>query len=105
MFSTTQNRVTFFKDTARTNTDKIVYGRVSEAIKSQNTNPDGSPIYEYESWPVRFCGGAYNKALALNDKDKIVLTQWSARNPYNKETKKGFTYLMVTDFEMAPATY
>ena len=35
------------------------------------------------------------------DKARIQLTVWNARNPYSKEKKRSYPYLLVMDFDLA----
>ena len=100
MYTKHSNYVTFYQDTHNQNTEKITYGRVSEAIKTGQKGEDGKDIFEFENWDARFVGKAREKALALTDKARITLTEWSARNPYNKDKKRSYPYLMVMDFEV-----
>ena len=102
MYAKNLNTVTFFVDTYNENTEKVVYGRVSEAIKTGKKGEDGKDIYEYENWNARFVGKAREKAAALTDKTAIVLKEWSARVNYNKEKKATYPYLMVMDFDVKP---
>ena len=100
-------RFTFFtsKDrdgNVKENTDKTVFGTLSEGIKVGEMN--GVPVYENDNWNARFCGKAYEKALALKDKDRVLVTEMNVRNPYNKVTKRNYPQIMVTDFEVAEAT-
>lgn len=100
MFSKTHAHVTFFTDTANKSTEKMICGRVSEAIKTDRTGADGKAVYEYETWPARFVGNALEKAATLTDKTRITLTKYAARNPYSKERKRSYPYLLVMEFEV-----
>ena len=100
MYVKNNNFVTFYKDENNQNTDKITYGRVSEAIKKGEKDAEGKDIYEFESWNARFVGKAREKAAALPDKARIALTETSFRNPYNKEKKRPYPYVLVMDFEL-----
>jgi len=100
MFSKTYNHVTFFNDEGMKDTEKVVYGRVTEAFKTGEKNKDGKDIYEHEVWNARFCGKARAKAEGLADKTRITLTEWNARISYNEEKKKSYPYILVTDFEI-----
>lgn len=51
------------------NTDKSVFGTLSEGIKVGEVN--GQAVWENDYWNVTFCGKAYEKALTLKDKDKV----------------------------------
>ena len=99
MYAEHKNYVSFFhSDTP--GTEKVTYGRLSEAFKV--TDAQGHEGYEYETWNARFVGVAKDKVAGLKDASRIVLTKWSARCPYNKEKKRSFPYIMVMDFELAP---
>ena len=80
------------------NTDKSVFGTVSEGIKVGEKN--GQPIWENDYWNATFCGKAYEKALTLKDKDKIVLIEMNIRNPYSSNTKKSYPQITVFDFDI-----
>lgn len=56
----------------------------------------------YSSWKTKFVGEAYEDALKLNDKDKIVIRSGLVDNFYNKETKK--LYVTVTIFKFEKVT-
>ena len=100
MYSKTGNIVTFFNNNFKENTEKVVYGRVSEAIKTGKKTDDGKDEFIYETWDARFVGGAREKAAVLEDKTAITLTEWSARVDYNKEKKASYPYLLVMAFEV-----
>lgn len=103
-----KNYVNFFNSrSAEKNTEKVAYGRISEASKKTGSDgqplmQDGRPVYEYETWNVRFVGKAKKKfdLWPLEDKTSIILTEWSAHNPYNKEKKQCFPYILVMDYEL-----
>ncbi|BAL01868.1 hypothetical protein OBV_p-00130 (plasmid) [Oscillibacter valericigenes Sjm18-20] len=99
MYAKNDNYVTYFEEKNAKDTEKLHYGRVSEAIKTGVK--DGKNSYEFESWPARFVGKAREKSLALADKTSVKLTEWSARCPYDKGEKKNRPYIMVMDFEVA----
>lgn len=98
MYAKNNNYVTYFVEEEAKNTDKVFYGRVSEAIKVGEEN--GKNKYEFESWNARFVGKAKEKAEKLADKTSIILTEWNARNPYSKEHKRNYPYLLIMDFEI-----
>ena len=100
MYSKTANTVTFFKDNYKDNTDKVIYGRVSEAIKTGKKTEDGKDEFVYETWDARFVGGAFEKASVLEDKTAITLTEWAARPNYNKEKKTNYPYLLIMAFDV-----
>ena len=99
MYVKNKNYVTYFVDENAKNTDKVFYGRISEAIKVGEE--DGKNKYEFEQWNARFVGKAKEKAEQLADKTRIALTEWAAHNPYNKEKKRSYPYIMVMDFDVA----
>ena len=100
------NRVNFFIIKGEDGTpteqkhEKVFYGRISEPINTNEKGEDGKDIYEYETWDARFVGRALEKAKGLADKTRITLKEWSARNPYNKEKKRSYPYLLVMDFDI-----
>ena len=100
MYAKNKNYVTFYTDSYNQNTEKVTFGRVSEAINTGKKGEDGKDIFEFENWDARFVGKAREKALTLTDKTRITLTEWSARNPYNKEKKRSYPYMMIMDFEI-----
>ena len=104
MYTKNSNRVTFYVDSRNENTEKVIFGRVSEAIRMNKKDAEGKELYEHETWPARFVGKAYEKAKKLTDKTRITLTEWAARNPYNKEKKLSYPYLMVLDFDVYEQT-
>lgn len=79
-------------------TEKIVFGTLSEGIKTGENN--GHPIWENDYWDASFCGKAYQKALELEDKTRISITEMNIRNVYSKNTKKAYPQIMVTEFEV-----
>lgn len=100
MYSTNSIKGHFFIDPKAAKSDKMVRGRFSESVKTGRKDAEGKDIYEYQSWPARFIGKAYEKAVNLADKSKITLTQWAAYNPYVKEKGLSYPYLLVMDFEV-----
>lgn len=100
MYSTTNIKGYFFTNPNAQSTDKMIQGRISESVKTGRKDAEGKDIYEFESWPARFVGNACEKAKYLADKSKITLTVWAARNPYSKEKKRSYPYLLVVDFEV-----
>lgn len=100
MYSTTNIKGYFFTNPNAQSTDKMIQGRISESVKTGRKDAEGKDIYEFESWNARFVGNACEKAKNLPDKSKITLTAWAARNPYNKEKKRSYPYLLVMDFEV-----
>ena len=106
MYAKGNNTVTYFVDTFNEgrNTDKVFYGRISEAIKTGQKNEEGKDVYKFEGWNVRFVGKAREKINGMIDKSRIVLTEWAARVDYNKEKKQSYPYLLVMDFELPVLT-
>ena len=100
MYVKNNSFVTFFHNPHKENTDKVTFGRVSEAIKTGRKDGEGKDVYEFESWDARFVGKAREKAEALEDKARLTLTECSFRNPYNKDKKRPYPYVMVMDFEV-----
>ena len=89
------NKATVFevkKDESRKNT---VQANISTYEgKGQNDEP------VYSSWFTRFVGKAYEKALGLQDKDRIVIKEGKIENYYNKEKGKLYVSVTVFDFDM-----
>lgn len=77
-------------------TDKSVFGTLSEGVKTGINN--GKVIWENDYWDCIFCGKAYQKALNLSNKTRIIVTEMNIRNKYSKETKKSYPRIIVTDF-------
>ena len=100
MYAKNSNNVRFFKDSKNQNTEKVVFGRVSEAVRSGKKDEKGNDIWVYENWNARFVGKAYEKAKVLEDKASITLTEWAVRCPYVEEKKKSYPYIMVMDFDV-----
>lgn len=100
MYSTTNIKGYFFTNPSAQSTDKMIQARVGISEKTGRKDAEGKDIWEFESWPARFIGNACEKAKNLPDKSKITLTAWAARNPYNKEKKRSYPYLLVMDFEV-----
>lgn len=96
--------VTYFIEGEAKHTDKVFYGRVSEAIKIGVEN--GKNKYEFENWSARFVGKAKVKAEQLADKANIMLTEWNVRCPYNKEKKRNFPlyYSHINGIDHYPIT-
>ena len=106
MYSENRNYMTYFVEKEEegasakfTPTDKVFYGKLSESIKVGEEN--GKNKYEFETWNARFVSAAREKVEKLADKTSIVLTKWAVRNPYNKQKKRSYPYIMVMDFEVA----
>lgn len=100
MYAKNSNHVTFWEDVHNTNTEKVIYGVVSEAIKTGKQDENGKDVYEYENWNARFVGKAYEGAKALKNNTRITLKEWCVRCPYSKEKKRTYPYIMVMDFEI-----
>lgn len=98
MFGKNKVYVTYYVDEGKENSEKAFFGRVSEAIKTAVEN--GKQTYNFESWNARFVGKARAKAEQLSNKQRIILTEWTCRNPYDKERNKNYPYVMISDFEV-----
>ena len=75
--------------------EKYTNAKVSTSTK----NPDG----EYEtdfSDIIRFVKDAHTKAKSLSPRDKIYLKGIILTNRYDKETKRKFTNITATDFDV-----
>ena len=94
------NRVNYFIDANAVQKEKVHYGKVSVPIRTEEKDADGKYIYEYETWFARFVGKALERAKTLKDNSRITLKEWAARNPYNKEKKRSYPYLLVMDFDI-----
>lgn len=95
--------VVFFKNPENSplqNTDKVLYGRISEPVKTGKQTADGKDEYEYENWDARFVGNARAAAANLEDKARITITEWAVHPNYKKEKKQSFPYMMIMDFEV-----
>lgn len=55
---------------------------------------------QYCSWRARFVGDAYEKALGLKDKDRIIITKGKVENNYNKEKEKLYVIVTIFDFDI-----
>ena len=54
---------------------------------------------QYCSWRARFVGSAYERALGLEDKDRIVIKSGKIENNYNKEQERLYVTVTIFDFE------
>lgn len=95
------NRVTYFRSekSDELSTAKMFVGTVSEGVPT-GKDKDGKTIYTYEYWTARFVGEALEKAKTLDNKTFINLVEFSVHNPYDKEKKRNFPYLLVSKFEV-----
>lgn len=95
-------KFTFFKQEREingekvTHTERTVFGNLSEGIKTGENN--GQPIWENDYWNAAFCGKAYEQALTLHNKDRIVVTEMNVRNICRN--KKNYPQIMVTEFHV-----
>lgn len=96
MYSKGKAYMTFFKS-EKENTDKTVFGVVSEAIEVGVVN--GKKQYEYDNWNARFVGKAFEKAKFLEDKARIIMFEWNTRNTYIKN--KNYPQITIFDFDLA----
>ena len=92
----------YFKDEKgfEKNTDKVIYGRLSE---SQEKFENGSKVegaYTYESWNARFVGDAKKAVENLDDKSIVTLKSFDVRQPYDKEKNKSYPYVLVSKLEV-----
>ena len=55
---------------------------------------------KYSSWNTSFVGDAYDKAIELENKDKIILTNTKVENNYDKEKEKLYLNVTIFDFEL-----
>lgn len=55
---------------------------------------------QYCSWRARFVSDAYEKALGLKDKDRIIITKGKVENNYNKEQERLYVHVTIFDFDM-----
>ena len=94
MYAKGKTFVTYFKDAEGKYTDKVFYGKVSEAIKKDKPDENGKN-YEFETWYARFVGKAREKAAALEEKASITLLEWNTRNPYDKEKQKATAGVLI----------
>lgn len=77
---------------------EMIKSTVEATISSSRKKQDQD--YEYFSWNAKFVGMAYQKALELQDKDRIMLTEAAVENYYNKEKRKLYVSVIIFDFEM-----
>ncbi len=92
----------YFKDekAIEKNTDKVIYGRLSE---SQDKYENGAKVegeYSYESWNARFVGDAKKVVETLDDKSVVTLKSFDVRQPYDKEKNKSYPYVLVSKLEV-----
>ncbi|MBP3197306.1 MAG: hypothetical protein J6N21_09925 [Butyrivibrio sp.] len=92
----------YFKDDKafEKNTDKVIYGRLSE---SQDKFENGSKVegqYTYESWNARFVGEAKKAVESLDDKSLVTLKSFDVRQPYDKEKNRSYPYVLVSKLEV-----
>ena len=95
--------VVFFKNPENSplqDTDKVLYGRISEPVKTGKKTADGKDEYEYENWDARFVGNARAAAASLEDKARITITEWAVHPNYNKNRKTCYPYMVIMDFEV-----
>jgi len=90
-----ENKVTVFspqRDEGRKNTVRANISSIS------GKDRDGNLIFS--SWNARFVGRAFEPALALEDKQKILLKESRIDSDYNKEKKQSYVTVTVFDFEV-----
>lgn len=54
----------------------------------------------YCAWKARFVGEAFERALGLENKDRIVITKGKIENNYNKEQERLYVIVTIFEFEM-----
>lgn len=64
----------------------------------EGISPTDEPMYSI--WRTFFIKDAYQKAVKLKDKDKIILTNAKVENNYDCVKGKLYISLIVFDFEM-----
>ena len=88
------------KNAFERNTEKVIYGRLSE---SQDKYENGKKVegeYTYESWNARFVGDAKKIVENLKDQSVVTLKTFDVRQPYDKDKKQSYPYLLVSKLEV-----
>ena len=67
---------------------------IADISTYEGRDQDDKPRYAF--WRARFVGEAYEDALGLEDKDRIIIQSGIVDNVYNKEKEK--LYVTVTIF-------
>ena len=91
----------YFKDekAIERNTEKVIYGRLSESHDKFENGAKVEGEYSYESWNARFVGDAKKVIETLDDKSVVTLKSFEVRQPYDKEKKQSYPYVLVTKLE------
>ena len=71
-----------------------VKGRVGSSSKKQDDT------YENSNWFVSFGKNCKDKALTLQEKDRIFMKDFSIKNVYNKETEKAYFNFNIYSFDI-----
>ncbi len=65
---------------------KKIFWLIADIRTYEGKDQDDKP--RYASWRARFVGEAYEDALDLEDKDRIIIQSGMVDNVYNKEKEK-----------------
>lgn len=92
----------YFKDekAIEKNTDKVIYGRLSESQDKYENGVKVEGKYSYESWNARFVGDAKKVVETLDDKSVVTIKSFDVRQPYDKEKNKSYPYVLVSKLEV-----
>ena len=63
-----------------------IFCLIADIRTYEGRDPDDKP--RYAAWWARFVGEAYEDALGLEDKDRIIIQSGIVDNVYNKEKEK-----------------
>lgn len=75
--------------------DKGKYCMANLSTSKKNSDNTYTNMY----WKARFVGNAYEKAKALENKDKIEIANGIIENNFNKDTQKLWVTVTVFEFE------
>ena len=70
---------------------------IADISTYEGRDQDDKP--RYASWRARFVGEAYEDALGLEDKDRIIIQPGIVDNVYNKEKEKLYVTVTIFRFE------
>lgn len=70
---------------------------IADISTYEGKDQDGNPRYAH--WRARFVGDAYEDALGLEDKDRIIIQSGIVDNFYSKEKEKLYVNVTVFQFE------
>ena len=70
---------------------------IADIRSYEGRDQDDKP--RYASWRARFVGEAYEDALGLEDKDRIIIQSGIVDNVYNKEKEKLYVTVTIFRFE------